>query len=71
MKVDDDEKNEAVCQDYCGGCPSYPGTDEWLFCSRGKSSNEIVRKGCLCPACGVYAEYYLSRDYFCSEGAAE
>jgi len=71
MKVEDNEKNEETCKDFCGSCPSYPGSDEWLFCARGKSLKEISRNGCLCPSCQVYMDYDLSGAYFCDEGAAE
>ncbi|NWG11357.1 DUF2769 domain-containing protein [Candidatus Bathyarchaeota archaeon] len=64
-KVEDNEKNVEVCMGQCGSCPSYPGTDEWLFCARNKSANKISRKGCLCPACQVYTDYALSSNYFC------
>ncbi len=71
MEVEDNEKNEETCKDFCGSCPSYPGTDEWLFCARGKSRKKIARKGCLCPSCQVYLDYELSGAYFCDEGAPE
>ncbi|MEM2130660.1 MAG: DUF2769 domain-containing protein [Candidatus Bathyarchaeia archaeon] len=71
MKIEDKPKNEEACKDFCGSCPSYPGTGEWLFCSRGKSIKEIERNGCLCLACQVYIDYGLEGDYFCDEGAAK
>jgi len=71
MKIEDNEKNEETCRDFCGSCPSYPGTDEWLFCARGKSVKDISKNGCLCPSCQVYMDYDLSGDYFCAEGTAE
>ena len=71
MKVEDNKENEETCRDFCGSCPSYPGTDEWLFCARGKSKEKIGRNGCLCPACQVYMDYDLETDYFCDEGAPQ
>ena len=71
MKVEDTEDNEEICKDFCGSCPSYPGTNKWLFCARGKSGKKIERNGCLCPACQVYMDSNLERDYFCDEGAPE
>jgi len=68
MKVEDNKKNEEICRDFCGSCPSYPGTGELLFCARGKSVKDIQRSGCLCPACQVYMDYNLEDDYFCDKG---
>jgi len=69
MKAEDNRKNEGTCKDFCGSCPSYAGTGEWLFCARGKSIKKVVRNGCLCPACQVYIDYGLEGDYFCDKGA--
>jgi len=69
MKVEDNRKNEETCKDFCGSCPSNPGTGEWLFCARGKSIKKIIRNGCLCPACQVYIDYGLEGDYFCDKVA--
>ncbi len=68
MKVDDNSKNEDICSEFCGTCPSYPDTDEWLFCARGKSKREITKQACLCPVCQVYADYGLKDDYHCIKG---
>ncbi|UCE44118.1 MAG: DUF2769 domain-containing protein [Candidatus Bathyarchaeota archaeon] len=68
-EVEDNPQNEETCKDFCGSCPSYPGTEEWLFCAQDKSQKEIRRSGCLCPSCQVYMDYELSGDYFCAEGA--
>jgi hypothetical protein len=68
-EVEDNRENMETCRDFCGSCPSNPGTDEWLFCAKGKSEEKIERNGCLCPACQVYMEYELEGDYFCDEGA--
>ncbi|UCD73273.1 MAG: DUF2769 domain-containing protein [Candidatus Bathyarchaeota archaeon] len=68
-KVENNERNLETCRDFCGSCPSYPGTEEWLFCAREKSRTEITRNGCLCPSCQVYMDYELDTDYFCAEGA--
>ncbi|MFW6117617.1 MAG: DUF2769 domain-containing protein [Thermoproteota archaeon] len=62
------QKNQRTCKDFCGNCPSYPGTGEWLFCARGRSTTKIEKKGCLCPTCKVYKDYQLSGRYFCAKG---
>ncbi|NWF86706.1 DUF2769 domain-containing protein [Candidatus Bathyarchaeota archaeon] len=67
-KVNDNEKNVGICTRQCGSCPSYPGTDEWLFCARSKSASKISKRGCFCPSCQVYADYELSSSYFCDKG---
>jgi hypothetical protein len=66
-KVEDNEKNVEICTNFCGICPSYLGTDEWLFCARSKSTKKISKKGCLCPSCQVYIDYELSDNYFCDK----
>ncbi|NIO37845.1 DUF2769 domain-containing protein [Candidatus Bathyarchaeota archaeon] len=67
-EVEDNKKNVEICRDFCGSCPSYPGTKEWLFCSRGRSRRKIEKGGCLCPSCQVYMDCDLSSQYFCTEG---
>jgi hypothetical protein len=72
MPVEDNEENMKICKQYCGDCPSYPqGTDEWLFCAKGKCSKSIERQGCICPGCDVYEKYDLSTTYYCDVGAEE
>jgi hypothetical protein len=71
MKVDDNEGNQESCRAFCGKCPSYPRSDEWLFCARGKSREKISRNGCLCNSCPVYKKYDLSGFYFCDKEALE
>jgi hypothetical protein len=66
MKVEDNQKNEEICRDFCGSCPSYPESAEWIFCARRKSRKKIVKKGCLCTACQIFMDYDLSNDYFCT-----
>ena len=70
MKIEDNQKNEETCKDFCGSCSSYPGTGDWLFCARLKSKQKIKRNGCLCPACQVHIDYDLEGDYYCDRGAA-
>ncbi|MCL7412060.1 MAG: DUF2769 domain-containing protein [ANME-2 cluster archaeon] len=71
MPVDDTKENLAICMNYCGTCPSLPYPQQpMLFCARGKSPEKIVKKGCKCPACMVYARYKLKDMYFCDIGKA-
>lgn len=69
VKVPDTDENSSNC--ICGQCPTYPGDEPWLYCSRGKSPQALERKGCLCPGCPVQIKYDLDRTYYCMEGAAE
>jgi hypothetical protein len=71
MPVDDTKENLSICMNYCGTCPSLPYPPQpMLFCARGKSHEKIVRKGCKCPVCLVYARYNLKDMYFCDIGKA-
>jgi hypothetical protein len=47
------------------------GNDEHLFCSRGKSTCDIEKKGCNCPTCPVWKEYGLNDFFYCEKGAAK
>jgi len=67
-RIKDNDENEGVCRDFCGSCPSYPGSNEWLFCARGKSKEDITMNGCLCPSCQVYLDNDLKGAYFCRKG---
>jgi hypothetical protein len=71
MNVEDSKENETICRKFCGDCPSYPESDEWLFCARGKSNKSVKRQGCNCPGCDVYGKYDLGSMYFCEMGAEE
>jgi hypothetical protein len=68
-KVEYNRENMDICKDFCGSCPSHPGTDEWLFCANHKSEKKIYRNSCLCPACQVYMDNDLEDEYFCDEDA--
>jgi Protein of unknown function (DUF2769) len=54
----------------CGSCPSFPG-DGGFYCAKGKSSNEVDRKGCKCTECENLKEFGLTKGYYCAEGSAE
>ena len=54
----------------CGSCPSFPG-DGGFYCAKGKSSNEVDRKGCKCTECGNLKEFGLTKGYYCAEGSVE
>ena len=66
------EQIKFICKDYCGKCPSYHGTGETnlAFCSIGKSSLIIEKKGCLCKTCPVYKMMSLRWEYYCTDGNA-
>ncbi len=53
----------------CGDCPSFPG-DGGFYCAKGKSANEVERKGCNCGDCENFKEFGLSKGYYCAEGSA-
>ena len=53
----------------CGGCPSFPG-DGGFYCAKGKSANEVERKGCRCVDCENLKEFGLTKGYYCAEGSA-
>ena len=59
----------------CPTCPTLNecmrNKDERLFCSRGKITCEIERKGCLCGECPIESEYMLTDFYYCYFGAAK
>jgi hypothetical protein len=61
-----------ICKDYCGKCPSYQGTEEMklAFCTTGKSSKILEKKGCLCKQCPVYKMMSLRWEYYCVQGNA-
>jgi hypothetical protein len=72
-KVPDIKENVNKC--VCGGCPSYSDcmrdNNEILYCAREKSQCDVTRKGCLCGACPLAAEYGLDKYFYCIIGAAE
>ena len=72
-KVPDTQENVNKC--VCGGCPSYTDcmrdNNEILYCAREKSGCDVTRKGCLCGACPLAAEFGLDKFFYCIIGAAE
>jgi len=72
-KVPDTQENVQKC--ICGGCPSYDDcmrdNNEILYCAKEKSACEVPRKGCLCGACPLVAEFGLDKMYYCVMGAEE
>jgi Protein of unknown function (DUF2769) len=68
-KVADTQENMAKC--ICGDCPSKPQDDLALYCAKGKSSQSVRRRGCVCGDCQNYADYGLTKAYYCDEGVTE
>jgi hypothetical protein len=69
--VEDTPENLLICMEYCGTCPSMPFPPEpLLFCSRGCSSEIVLKKSCNCPACPIYKKHRLQNLYFCEFGKA-
>ncbi len=70
MKVQDNKENFANC--ICVNCPTHNDCmkegEQRLFCSRGKSSCELERAGCLCGECPVASENDLEGLYYCEQG---
>jgi hypothetical protein len=71
-EVENTEEKRLTCMKFCGPCPSRPGVPgEILFCGLGKSSKEVVEKGCNCATgCAVYTRQGLTGGYFCKKGEA-
>ncbi|MEW6571585.1 MAG: DUF2769 domain-containing protein [Nitrospirota bacterium] len=70
-KVENSPANEKICRNFCGTCPSYPGTGEFLFCSRGRSNSPKQETGCNCGVCDVWNNYGLNDFYYCIKGSVE
>lgn len=74
-KVPNTGENRARCN--CPNCPTYRGSDcpkksrEDLYCAKGKTICDLVKRGCICGECPVWDEYKLSVGYFCQNGVAE
>lgn len=65
-EVEDTQEKFDICMQNCGTCPSYPAVEgEALYCARGASDQEVEREGCNCPDCPVWAEYGLTKTYYC------
>jgi len=71
MPVIDNQENSNKC--ICPTCPSYDdcmrGKNETLYCARGKTECEVVKKGCVCGSCPVHMENKLTKWYYCLSGA--
>lgn len=70
-KVENSNDNENICRNFCGSCPSFPGTGEFLFCARGKRRSPQKEMGCNCGICDVWNKNGLKDFYYCIKGAAE
>ncbi|WP_231844885.1 DUF2769 domain-containing protein [Methanocella arvoryzae] len=69
MFVENSQENKNICMQYCGSCPSFQKEGgKLLFCSRGNSSGNIVRKGCKCGMCPVAIQHQLDGGYYCIHG---
>ncbi len=69
-KIDTNPENEKVCKSFCGSCPTYPDTEEFLFCARSKSRAPKKEMGCNCGLCGVWNKYGINDFYYCRKGSA-
>lgn len=74
-KLDDTEENSRRC--ICPECPTFLADEcpkekmEGLYCAKGRSGCDMVRKGCVCGNCSVWKESNLSKGYFCINGEAK
>jgi len=66
-KVPDEQQYMDRC--ICGNCPSYPG-EGGFFCAKGKGSEPVTRRGCVCGDCENFKEFDLKDGYYCADGAA-
>lgn len=41
-----------------------------VYCAKGASCLDIVKKGCCCPNCRVYRSHGLKEEYYCIQGKA-
>ncbi len=58
----------------CKKCPSYPCSkkcNEILYCSKGKSSKKIKKKGCICGNCLIFKMGKFTEGYYCISGIAK
>ena len=71
MQVNYNVRNTLRCE--CHKCDSYPGVIRELrrrcmpgiYCAKGESCVDIVKKGCHCPNCAVYRSNGLTGEYYC------
>ncbi|MFH0917119.1 MAG: DUF2769 domain-containing protein [bacterium] len=68
-KVADTQENMANC--ICGDCPSKPRDDRAIYCAKGKSPESVRQRGCICGDCKIYADFGLTKGYYCDEGVTE
>jgi len=73
QKRDSRENVIYICRDYCGKCPSNPGTggEFRAYCMLGKCSATVEPKGCLCGQCPVTKMMSLRWEYYCTFGRAQ
>ncbi|MHA1277018.1 MAG: DUF2769 domain-containing protein [Candidatus Helarchaeota archaeon] len=73
QKRDSRENVIYICRDYCGKCPSNPGTggEFRAYCMLGKCSATVEPKGCLCGQCPVTKMMSLRWEYYCTFGSAQ
>ncbi len=56
----------------CKDCPTWvEGAEPIGFCfpAIGKNPKITEEKGCICPACPVFKEMSLTKDYYCMRGS--
>ena len=72
-KASDTAENFETClSGNCSTCPTYrKGSEEGLFCIRGASKTDVVKRGCNCPECPVWAKNGLSGMYYCLSGPSD
>ncbi|MBE0428657.1 MAG: DUF2769 domain-containing protein [Thermoleophilia bacterium] len=69
MEVPNTQENMSKC--ICNTCPTFIEGDKGFFCSLDRSDKQIVKKGCMCADCAIWAQYELKGGYFCAEGKAD
>ena len=68
-KGSDTAENMTRCICQKEGCPSYPGGTVY-FCAKGKSAEEIRRRGRICDDCQNFKDFDLIDGYYCADGKA-
>lgn len=77
LQVAYNARNTLRCR--CYKCSSYPGVIKELrkqhmpgvYCAKGPSRLDVIKKVCDCPKCGVYESYGLKEEYYCIRGKAK
>jgi hypothetical protein len=65
------DTKDNMANSICGDCPSIPQGDLGFYCAKGKSSQPVRRRGCICGDCKNWVEYGLAKAYYCDEGVTE